>query len=100
MLKKSYRFTAKVWLYTGDAAWHFVTLPVEMAQEIDDFFAHVKRGWGSLPVTVTIGNTTWRTSIFPDKQAGSYMLPLKAQVRAKEKIKAKDEVAVSIDLTE
>lgn len=43
-------------------------------------------GWGSLPVMATIGKTSWKTSIFPDKKSESYLLPLKAEVRKKEKI--------------
>ena len=30
-----YRFRAELWVHTGEAAWHFVTLPVEIADEID-----------------------------------------------------------------
>lgn len=85
-MHKTYSLQATVWLYPGKAAWHFVTLPTDAAQDIDFYFSHVKKGWGSLPVTVTIGQTTWTTSIFPDKKAGSYLLPLKAAVREKENI--------------
>lgn len=31
-----YRFEALLWRHTGDAAWHFVTLPAEMADEIEE----------------------------------------------------------------
>lgn len=81
----TYRFRAKVWLYTGDAAWHFLTLPKGIGSEVKTLFGH-DRGWGSLPVRVTIGKTTWKTSIFPDNKTNSYLLPLKAQVRKAEGI--------------
>ena len=58
----------------------------------------MKRGWGSLPVTVTIGKTSWKTSIFPDAKAGAYLLPLKADVRKKEKILASDTVSFSLEI--
>jgi hypothetical protein len=47
-------------------------------------------------VSAAIGNTTWKTSIFPDSKAGAYLLPVKAEVRKKEKIEAGSSVLVSV----
>ena len=88
------------------AGWHFVTLPQKQSDEIKKIFGAMKRGWGSLPVTVTIlrprsgqvGKTSWKTSIFPDKKAGAYLLPLKSDVRKKERINAGDAITVSVDV--
>lgn len=82
----TYNIQAKVWLYPGQAAWHFVTLPKDESEQIKELFGGLKKGFGSLPVKVTIGETAWKTSIFPDKKAGGYLLPLKADVRKREKI--------------
>ncbi len=91
--------TEKVWIYPGEFAnWHFVTLTKKVGQEIKETHGKNARGFGSLPVEVTIGQTTWKTSIFPDKRAGSYLLPLKAQVRKKEDIEAGETVAFEITL--
>jgi hypothetical protein len=99
MKKISYTIKEKVWVYPGDFAnWHFVTLTKKVGQEIKETRGKSARGFGSLPVEVTIGKTTWKTSIFPDKRAGSYLLPLKAQVRKKEDIEAGEVVTVSITL--
>lgn len=95
---KTYSVKAKVWLYPGMAGWHFVTLPKKTKDNIDFFFSHAKRGWGSLPVSVTLGNTIWKTSIFPDKQSGSYILPLKVEVRKKEAIKEDDNIKFSLKI--
>ena len=56
------------------------------------------RGFGSVRVEVTIGATTWRTSIFPGGQR--YALPLKKAVRAAEGIEPGDDVEVRIDTLE
>lgn len=77
---------AKIWLYPGYAAWHFVTLPKKQSEFIKKRFADVHRGWGSLPVFVAIGKTSWKTSIFYDKKASGYLLPIKADVRKKEQV--------------
>lgn len=85
-----YKITAKVWLYPGPAAWHFITLPPKESKEITAHFSALKRGWGSLRVEVTIGKTSWDTSIFPDQKRGGYLLPLKKEIRKKEKINEGD----------
>ena len=83
-MTKTYHFKTKVFVHPGKAAWYFTTLPVDIAKEINYFFSHAKRGWGSLRVSVQVGATTWETSIFPDKKSSSFMLPLKVAVREKE----------------
>lgn len=94
--QNAFSFLAPVWLYPGMAGWHFVSLPEDLTEEINFLFADLKRGWGSIPVLVTVGSSEWKTSIFPDKKSGSYLLPLKANVRKKENIQAKDVISVSL----
>jgi Domain of unknown function (DUF1905) len=92
-----YTMTEKVWLYPGESAnWHFITLTKKIGQEIKASYGTQARGFGSLPVTVTVGTTSWKTSIFPDRLSGSYFLPLKASVRKKEDIEVGDAVTFSI----
>lgn len=89
MKKMTYTMTEKVWLYPAESAnWHFVTLTKNIGQEIKVQHGKNARGFGSLPVEVTIGDTVWKTSIFPDRYSGGYILPLKALVRKKEDIEA------------
>ena len=95
---RTFNVKAKVWLYQGEAAWHFVTLPKKQSTEIRERFEGMKHGWGSLPVTATIGKTSWETSIFPDKKAGAYVLPLKSDVRKKENVKVGDTIALAIEI--
>ena len=98
MISRSYPFTAQVWQYPGNAGWHFVTLPQEIAEEINYLFSMDKRGWGSLPVMVHKEQTSWETSIFPDKKSGSFVLPLKAEIRKKANIHSGDEIALTLDI--
>ena len=88
-------FKAKPWLYDGHAAWHFITLPKTAAQSIRGVYKRT-RGWGSVPVRATIGNTHWQTSVFPDKKTGSFVLPLKAEVRKREGITLKTNVSLTL----
>ena len=94
-------FTLKgeVWLYPSDvASWHFVTLPKKESETIKSTYGAQSPGWGSLPVSVTLGKSTWKTSIFPDKHSGGYLLPLKATVRAKEHVRQGDIITFALQV--
>lgn len=97
-MKKIYQIKTKVWLYPGKAGWYFVTIPKKVAQDIDFYFSLEKRGFGSLPVSVAIGKTDWKTSIFPDSKNKTYMLPIKKDVRQKEEIKVKDSINLQVTI--
>ncbi|MEK7636234.1 MAG: DUF1905 domain-containing protein [Patescibacteria group bacterium] len=99
MKLNQYKIRAKVWLYSSEkSAWHFITLSKKQSAEIMARFGLMKRGWGSLPVVVTMGETIWKTSIFPDKKAQAYLLPLKAEVRKKEGIVPGKTISFSIEI--
>lgn len=99
MASKHYTFSAKIWLYpTETAAWHFVTLPKDIGSILKSTHQANRRGFGSLPVSVTIGTTTWHTSIFPDGHSGSYLLPIKAAVRTHEELLLDDVVTVTLQV--
>ena len=87
-------FSAELWRHDGDAAWHFVTLPVEVAEQVREE-AGEPRGFGSVRVEVTVGGSTWRTSVFPDKARG-YVLPLKGAVRHAEGLEIGDDAVVTL----
>ena len=95
MAKNYYKVRAAVWVYHGPSAWHFVNVDAKTSAKIKELHSKKRRGFGSVPVEVTIGKTTWKTSIFPDKQSGTYLLPLKSSVRIKEGIFDKDVITFS-----
>ena len=93
---RTHSFEAELWLYPGEkAAWHFITVPLEISQEIR-FFAGSTNGFGSVKVSVRIGGSRWSTSLFPDRKSGCYFLPLKAGVRKAENITTGDRVSVEV----
>ena len=96
---KKFKIRSEVWLYPGEtASWHFITVPKKQSDEIKQNFGMRARGWGSLPVQVTLGKTTWRTSIFPDKRSDSYLLPLKARARREEGVVHGDMVTFTLEI--
>ncbi len=92
----TFQFHSKVWLYSGKAAWHFVTLPKGLSADLKKQFGGLERGWGSIRVLVKIGKTQWKTSVFPDKKAGAYLLPLKAEARKAGEFGEGDKLKVEI----
>ena len=95
-----FEFTADLWRYTGEAAWYFVTLPHDVADDIDEITGEARRGFGSVRVEVTVGSTTWRTSVFPDTKSESFVLPVKKAVRVTEGLEDGSPVVARIVLVD
>lgn len=87
----SYSFSAKLW----HSEWYFVSLPEDTSNEIRAFFKSFEEGWGRLKVTAKVGNTEWKTAIWFDTKSGTYLLPIKADIRKKEKL----QIDQSLDIT-
>lgn len=88
------RFEAKLWRYEGEAAWFFVTLPIDVADALTD---GPSSGFGSVKVVARIGDVGWSTSIFPDRKSRSYVLPVKKQIRRRARIDEGDLVQVHLE---
>lgn len=106
-MTETYVVTAQLWLWKSDkapASWHFLSIGGEVAEAIHALAlmrrleSGRKRGWGALKVHVTIGTTSWDTSIFPDKSSGGWLLPVKSAVRKAEALVAGDEVQITVTL--
>ena len=89
-------FEAELWLWDGDAAWHFVTLPPDVSDDVQET-AGERRGFGSVRVRVSVGSTTWTTSVFPDSKRGAYLLPVKKDVRRREGLEVGDTLEVRLE---
>jgi len=96
--RKVYKVRSKVWLYPGMAGWHFVNVDKKQSEVIREKYGKSGRGFGSIPVEVTLGKTVWKTSIFPEKRSTTYILPLKQKVRTAEDVFVDDTISLSIKL--
>ena len=92
----TYVFEAEVWEWSSKTSWFFVSLPEDEADEIEDRFGRRAAGFGSIRVEVTIGSSTWRTSLFPSNEEKTYVLPLKKAVRTAEGLGPGSVVAVEL----
>ncbi|HVF03859.1 MAG TPA: DUF1905 domain-containing protein [Frankiaceae bacterium] len=88
-------FEAELWQHEGEGGWCFVTLPAAAAEEVREQ-APPPTGFGAVRVAVVVGESRWQTSLFPDKKRGSYLLPVKQQVRRANDLLPGDRVRVSL----
>lgn len=74
------KFEAQLWVWAIEkGAWYFVSLPRDLSEDLK-MLAQPGPGFGSIKVEVNLGESTWRTSIFPDKTRG-FLLPIKKTIR-------------------
>ncbi|WP_181772442.1 DUF1905 domain-containing protein [Amycolatopsis pittospori] len=93
-------FDAELWVWDArrDETWTFVSLPEDVSEEIREITDGPRRGFGAVRVQVTVGGSKWKTSIFPDAQRGSYVLPVKKAVRKAEGLDEGDVAKVTVEL--
>jgi Domain of unknown function (DUF1905) len=92
----SLEFSGEIWQWRGPAPWYFVTVPEEQSQVIKSAEKFVTYGWGMIPVRVQIGQTEWKTSLWP--KDGLYVVPLKANIRKAESLEEGQTVTVKLEL--
>ena len=91
-----YSFEAEVWEWSAKNSWFFLSVPEDDADDIEERYRQRAAGFGSIRVEVTIGSSTWRTSLFPSTEQKTYVLPLKKVVRTAEGIELGSTVAVDL----
>ena len=89
-------FDGTIWYWRGPAPWYFVTVPEKQSDDLGAVSGFVTYGWGMIPATVRIGDTEWKTALWP--KDGGYIVPIKASVRAAEKLAEGDTVTVFLDV--
>ena len=75
-----------------------MSVPASASHDIHEIAAFVTYGWGVIPCSVTLGNTTWTTSLIP--KDGLYLVPIKAAIRQAEGIELGSTVEVTVTIGE
>ncbi|WP_207494848.1 DUF1905 domain-containing protein [Aridibaculum aurantiacum] len=94
--KIEYAFTGSIWQHLPAGGWHFVSLPSELSTEIRNNLKSEEEGWGRLKARAAVGASNWDTAIWFDTKRGTYLLPIKADIRKKQLLTAGDQVQVVI----
>jgi hypothetical protein len=80
--------------WRGPAPFTFVALDEAASAELEDGVTGLSYGWGCIPATVTLGATTFTTSLMP--REGAYLVPVKKAVKVAERVDVGDEVRLVV----
>lgn len=96
LARMEFTVRGKVWRYAGPGGWFFVSLAKKQAAQLRATPGIGKVAWGYIPVTARVGQTEWRTTLFPSRKDATYLIAIKADVRKREGIVAGDTVRVAV----
>ena len=92
----TYEFSASVWRHPSPAGWYFVSLPAGMSTEIRNHLKWQEEGWGRIKARAKVGTSSWQTAIWFDTKRGTYLLPIRSDIRKKECIGIGSELRVQV----
>ena len=87
-------FVGELVYWRGPSPYHYLAVPPDGCELLRAVAPVATYGWGVIPVTVTIGGTTFTTSLFP--KDGGYLVPVKDAVRRAEGLALGDTVHVEL----
>jgi len=101
----SIKFTVPLIRWQGDrGTYHLVSIKgadaetIAMHARIDRLEFGNRRGFGSVKVMARIGETEWKSSVFPQEKSTEWILLVSKKVMKAEGLAMDDEVAVGLDL--
>lgn len=96
-MELEFEFEATLIEWRGPAPFLFAPVPPELSADIKAVSPMITYGWGCIPATATIGQTTYTTSLFPRQNL--YLVPIKVAVQKAENITLGDQVQIRLSLT-
>lgn len=91
----NFTFDAEIWLWQGNAAWTFITVPAKLARQIQREAANPKKPGGTIPVTAQVGYNTWKTSLSKENPRNTYA-PSRPPSAKKEQLREGQTIEVSL----
>lgn len=89
-------FSAEAIEWRGPAPFVYVPIPSEPSADIKAISNQATYGWGVIPARVRIGQTEYKTSLFP--KDGRYLVPVKVAVQRAEGVGVGDWVSVWLEI--
>ena len=91
-----FEFEGEIFHWRGPAPYLFVAVPDEPGSAIKMISGMVSYGWGVIPVCLRIGETEWKTSLFP--KDGRYLVPIRLSVQKAENLEVGDRVLIQMQV--
>jgi hypothetical protein len=92
----TFTIRGEIWYWRGPAPFYFVTVPAPESCEIKSVEKLVTYGWGMIPATIGIGDTTYKSALWA--KDGAYIVPLRASVRKAESLEEGQMIEVRLDI--
>ena len=97
--------TAQITRWQGEkAVYHLVSITGEPAETIalharlQRLEFGTRRGFGSVKVTAQIGDTGWKSSVFPQRKSSEWILLVSKKVMQAEVLSPGESVSLTLDL--
>jgi hypothetical protein len=91
-----FEFEGPIFEWRGPAPHYFVAVPEEQSRDLKAIQRMVTYGWGVIPVQVQIGDTSFKTSLFP--KGDRFLVPIKLAVRKAERLTEGDIVNIQMEV--
>ena len=85
-----------MWKYNSPGGWYFISLPETISKEIRENLKWQEEGWGRMKASAEIGECKWDTAIWFDTKRGTYILPIKAEIRKKSNLQINKKFKMNI----
>ena len=89
-------FETQVIYWRGPSPFFFAPIPRQYVDELGRVAKIVTYGWGMIPVEARIADVPFNTSLYP--KDGTFLLPLKVDIRRKTNITAGDLIVVDLTI--
>jgi Domain of unknown function (DUF1905) len=94
-----FSFEAELFRWESTATtWYFFRMPTDQSAELQEQMDGLTKGFGSIRVEATIGDSVWQTSVFPEGSTKQYMLPVKAAIRKAQDLEAGESIGISVQV--
>ena len=98
--ERSWEFDSTLFRWEASKALMILASVPEQASDEIDAYSPMKGGFGSVRVRVTIGGSSWLTSVFPDTTRGCYIVPIKKSVRVAEGVDLGEVAHIRLELAD
>lgn len=89
-------FEGVLFVWRGPSPFHFVAVPEEVCEDLREVAGRVSHGWGMVPARVTVGSSTWETSLYP--KDGGYLVPVRDRYRRAEGLGVDEVVRIRLEI--
>jgi len=83
--------------FHSHGGWHYIEVPEAVVDQLRTQAIGRREFWGSIPIHVTLGATTWPTSVMCSRNPEFHFVPINKSVRLDEHVT--EGVVVSVSLT-